>query len=213
MRTAKSLARLAAYLEAEGFRVLNVGYPSTSFPIDQIASAVHGEVLAFAEEVGTVHFVGFSMGGLVIRAYLQAHRPGNLGRVVMIGTPNNGSEVADLLKDVGLFRKAMGPAGQQLVTDQTSFRHLFGEVGYELGVIAGRNLNPLSRIIFGAPNDGKVSVASTFLPECRDHIVVRRNHTFIPLASKVHAETAIFLRTGHFSPGSARMLGLETAGA
>lgn len=209
MRTAKSLARLAAHLEAEGFKVLNVGYPSTTLPLGEIAEAVHDDVSAFAAQMGTVHFVGFSMGGLVIRTYLQAHRPDNLGRVVMIGTPNNGSEVADLLKDVGVFRRIMGPAGQQLVTDQSSFRHLFGEVGYELGVIAGRNINPVARAIFGAPNDGKVSVASTFLPGCRDHIVVRRNHTFIPLAKKVHSETATFLRTGRFSPGSARMSAYE----
>ena len=51
------------------------------------------------------------MGGLVIRALLNRYRPDNLGRVVQIGTPNHGSEVADFLKNDWLYRLFFGPAG------------------------------------------------------------------------------------------------------
>jgi pimeloyl-ACP methyl ester carboxylesterase len=172
----------------------------------ELAEEVHGPIAAFASRVSRVHFVGFSMGGLLIRTYLKVHRPSDLGRVVMIGTPNSGSEVADLLKDRRLFLSLLGPAGQQLVTKQDAFRHLFEDEGYELGVIAGRNVvNPVAAAIFKSPNDGKVSVASAVLPGCRDHIVLRTNHTLIALLGKTHAETVGFLRTGRFSEGSARM--------
>ena len=72
-----------------------------------------------------VHFVGYSMGGLIIRAYLQKYRPQHLGRVVMLGTPNQGSEVADAIRHFWLYRRFYGPAGQELITDQTAFAHLF----------------------------------------------------------------------------------------
>ncbi len=214
MRTSKSLSRLAAHLAGEGFEILNLDYPSTRQSLAELSEDVHGAVSAFATQIDRVHFVGFSMGGLVIRAYLKAHRPLNLGRVVMIGTPNNGSEIADLLKDNRFYKALLGPAGQQLVTNQAAFRHLFEDEGYELGVIAGRNVaNPIAAAIFRAPNDGKVSVSSAVHPGCRDHIVIRTNHTLIALSGKTHAETTEFLRAGRFSSGAARMVNVSGRGA
>jgi pimeloyl-ACP methyl ester carboxylesterase len=213
MKSSKSLSRLAAHLASQGFAVLNLDYPSTRMSLAELRETVHEQIAAFASRVARLHFVGFSMGGLVIRAYLKAHRPQNLGRVVMIGTPNNGSEMADLLKDNKLFVSLLGPAGQQLVTNQSSFRHLFEDEGYELGVIAGRNVaNPIAAVIFKAPNDGKVSVASAILPECSDHIIIRSNHALIALSRRTHTETCAFLRTGRFSGGSERMSTVSGAG-
>ena len=87
---------------------------------------------------GALHVVAHSMGGLLARAYLARHRPARLGRVVMLGTPNGGSEVADLLRGWPLYRLVFGPAGQQLVTAQAeALRAAFGAVDYELGSLAG----------------------------------------------------------------------------
>lgn len=193
MRTSRSLSRLAARLAVDGFEVLNLDYPSTRLSLAGLAEDVRRSVAGFAERVD------------LIRAYLKTHRPSNLGRVVMIGTPNNGSEVADLLKGSRLFQSVLDPAGLQLVTNQDAFRHLFEDDGYELGVIAGRNIaNPIAAAIFKAPNDGKVSVASTLPPGCRDHIVIQSNHTLMALSRRTHAETATFLRNGKFSEDSDR---------
>lgn len=212
MRTSRSLSRLAAHLAGKGFEVLNLDYPSTRLSLAELAEDVHGAISAFSRRVDRVHFVGFSMGGLVIRAYLKVHRPANLGRVVMIGTPNSGSEIADLLKDNRFYTALLGPAGQQLVTNQAAFRHLFEDQDFELGVIAGRNVaNPIAAAIFRGPNDGKVSVASAVLPSCRDHIVIRTNHTLIALSGRTHAETCEFLRVGRFSKGAVRMAKVSTA--
>ncbi|MNV22846.1 Alpha/beta hydrolase family protein [compost metagenome] len=212
MRTSRSLSRLASHLGGKGFEVLNLDYPSTRLSLGELAEDVHGAISAFSARVDRVHFVGFSMGGLVIRAYLKVHRPANLGRVVMIGTPNNGSEIADILKGNRFYMALLGPAGQQLVTNQTAFRHLFEDQDFELGVIAGRNVaNPIAAAIFKGPNDGKVSVASAVLPSCRDHIVIRTNHTLIALSGRTHAETCEFLRVGRFSEGAVRMAGISTA--
>lgn len=144
-RTKKSMAKLAGFLSGHGYRVVNVGYPSTKFSISDLIDIVRPEIDGAAKEAGEgrVHFVGYSMGGLVIRAFLTRYRPANLGRVVMVGTPNNGSQIADFLKSWPLYRKVYGPAGQQLITDQTAMAELFGAVDYDLASSPGTG--PLTR--------------------------------------------------------------------
>jgi triacylglycerol esterase/lipase EstA (alpha/beta hydrolase family) len=127
-RTKKSMEKLASFLSGHGYRVVNVGYPSTRFSISDLVDIIRPEIDDAVKKAGDgrVHFVGYSMGGLVIRAFLKSYRPAKLGRVVMVGTPNNGSQIADFLKSWPLYRKVYGPAGQQLITDQTAMTELFG---------------------------------------------------------------------------------------
>ncbi len=200
LRTRWSMARLARRLEAEGRLVANIDYPSRRHPLERLAEIVHPEISALAARVeGRLHFVGHSMGGLLIRAYLARFRPANLGRVVMIGTPNRGSELADLLADLRLYRALFGPAGRQLVTDQSGFADLFGPVDYEVGIIAGRlSANPLGEFIFGGPNDGKVSVARARLDGARAFAALPVSHTFAMESRTVWRHVSTFLDTGAF---------------
>lgn len=198
-RTRFSMRRMAKFLNGHGYRVLNIGYKSTRFPLDILATHIHEQIDTFSKTVDQVHFVGYSMGGLLTRTYLTLYRPANLGRVVMLGTPNKGSEVADKLKNFWLYRKSYGPAGQQLITDQTSFEKLFSIVDFPLGVIAGsRSLDPLGSWIIGQPNDGKVSIESTRLNGMTDHLVVPVDHTFMPTHKKVWDATLHFLQHEKF---------------
>lgn len=193
---------LAHMLEREGYRTLNLDYRSNRAPLETLAEEIHPAIAAFAASFsGAVHFVGYSMGGLLIRAYITRHRPANLGRVVMLGSPNQGSEVADFVQNWRLYRRIYGPAGQQLVTRQQSFAALFGVVDYPLGILAGTSgwLDPLGSALIRAPNDGKVSVASTKLPGMRDHRTLRVTHTFFPHARNAWREVLHFLKMGRFS--------------
>jgi triacylglycerol esterase/lipase EstA (alpha/beta hydrolase family) len=203
-RTKKSMQKLAGFLSGHGYRVVNVGYPSTRFSISDLVDIIRPEIDDAVKKAGDgrVHFVGYSMGGLVIRAFLARYRPAKLGRVVMVGTPNNGSQIADFLKNWPLYRKVYGPAGQQLITDQTAMTELFGTVDYELGIIAGnRTIDPVSSLIIGlrVPNDGKVSVESTRLDGAAAHIVIPANHTFLPANKTMWSETLSFLQDGRFT--------------
>ena len=140
------------------------------------------------------------MGGLLIRAYLNKYRPEKLGRVVMIGTPNQGSEVADFVQNWRLYQKLYGPAGQQLITKQDSFSHFFGQVDYELGVIAGnRPIDIISSRIISKPNDGKVSIDSTKITGMKGHVVVPSSHTFFPTHKQTWQQTLNFLQNGQFT--------------
>nr|WP_250808178.1 alpha/beta fold hydrolase [Neorhizobium tomejilense] len=188
------------HLEREGYSVLNVDYPSTTHPIQTLAEIVGDAIDAHGLTVsGRLHLVGFSMGGLVIRAFLRDRVPVNLGKVVMIGTPNHGSEMADFLKGFAPYRYLYGPAGQQLVTDQKDFAAIFANDGMDLGIIAGdTTYNPVARRLFGKPSDGRVSVESTKLECAADHLVVHSNHTLLPHNPEVMRQTSFFLRSGRF---------------
>jgi len=130
---------MQAAIEGCGFATLNLGYASRRKALEQLAERHPSGHRSFAAGIeGSIHFVGHSMGGLLARAYLGKYRPKRLGRVVMLGTPNGGSEIADRLKNVKAYRAWFGPAGQQLITQRdAALDAILPPVDYPVGIIAG----------------------------------------------------------------------------
>lgn len=188
-------------LKKPGRRVLLIDYPSTR---DRIESLVKDELApaidsAEIDSGQPLYFVTFSMGGIMARTYLRMHRPGNLNRVVHIAPPNHGSEVADWLKKIPLFRWGFGKSGQQLTTDPDSLPNQLGPAHYEAGVIAGcKSLDPWFGWMFKGPHDGKVSVESARLDGMKDFAIVPSNHYLIMNHPRTLELTDRFLRDGNF---------------
>jgi len=198
-RTSASLTRLERALRASGFATLNIDYASRRKPITALADDIHPEVARFAERDAPLHFVAHSMGGLVTRAYIAKYRPDRLGGVVMLGTPNGGSEVADLLSRYRLYGAFYGPAGLELTTARRP--NALPAVNYPVGVIAGnRFIDPVAGLfVLPKPNDGRVSVASAMLAGMADHIVVKASHTGLPRNGVAIEQTIAFLHEGRFN--------------
>lgn len=204
-RTKLSMACLASRLEQQGYDVLNFSYPSIRSSVTDSTTYLHQELQSrLPARAGRVHFVTHSLGGIVVRAYLKQHPPANLGRVVMLSPPNQGSEVVDRLRDNFLYRLATGPAGQELGTEESSIPNTLGDVGFPLGVITGgRSFNPLFSAWIAGPNDGKVSVQRAKVSGMTDFLVVPHSHSFIMRSSAVARQVVHFLAHGKFSPPAA----------
>ena len=194
----------------EGYEVHNWDYPSTTLTVKECAEYLVQRNLrsVFNSSAKKTHFVGFSMGGLVVEEILENFRPENLGRVVSIGTPHHGSEVADFMKSNPLNRQyydfVFGPAGGDLTT---AFRQavLAGvqNIDYDLGCISG-DVNKgyiISRHLFkGQPNDGRVAVYSSQHPHMKDHVIVPANHADIKEDDDAIRHVVNFLKDGQFKP-------------
>jgi pimeloyl-ACP methyl ester carboxylesterase len=200
-RTSRSMLPMQRALTQAGYQVFNVNYPSRTASIEKLGDDAIGSAVndANAQGATTIHFVTHSLGGILVRSYLARHTVANLGRVVMLGPPNQGSEVVDKLGSFRLFRKINGPAGNELGTRKDSTPNRLGPANFCAGVIAGdRSINWINSLLIPGGDDGKVSVERTKLAGMAGHIVIHAAHPFLARNRTAIRQTIYFLRNGHF---------------
>ncbi len=200
-RSPRSMDKLAERLQDRGYSVLNLAYPSRDHSIEYLAEEVLRPRIELLLNSGParIDFITHSMGGIVVRYYLRHHRLENLGRVVMLAPPNQGSELVDRMKTIPLLERSLGPAGRELGKDRDSLPLKLGRARFELGIIAGnRSGNLLNSILIDGPDDGSVSVRSTRLPGMDDFIVLPYSHRSLLKSDEVIEQALHFLEHGEF---------------
>ncbi|HAK51481.1 MAG TPA: alpha/beta hydrolase [Gammaproteobacteria bacterium] len=180
LRSASSMEEMEQAFIDEGFEVVNVDYPSRDHPVEDLAPLVINKGVGACPDGSTIHFVTHSLGGILVRYYLEHHELSRLGRVVMLAPPNKGSEAVDGLKDFPGYHLLNGPAGMQLGTDENSIPSAMGPVEFEVGIIAGtRTISLILSQFLPNPDDDKVSVERTKVDGVKDFIAVPHSHPFI----------------------------------
>jgi triacylglycerol lipase len=201
-RTHRNMNWIARSLEREGHRVVNWGYPSRHGTIEEHGAALAAELsrLASQNPDEPIHFVGHSLGGLVIRHAVNhsaCPSQAKTGRCVQIAPPNRGSTLARQLGKTNLVRRLFRHgAGQQFATWEPS---KFDTLGHfpptmDILVIVGTaGFNPL----LSGPNDGKVTHTESHLDTPHTLKRVRAGHSWI-----CHWPSTIQLTKEHITRGN-----------
>lgn len=184
-------------------RTLSFPYPSVNADLAANARAL-GEFLGGAR-ADTLHLVAHSMGGLVILELFDSITSGRLasgrvlppGRVVLLGSPVQGSRAARKLAQRSFGRRLLGRTAREALL---ASRTRIWAGARDLGVIAGDLPIGFGRLVgpFDEPNDGTVMVSETRLDGARQHLTVHASHSALVYAAGVARHTAAFLRDGRF---------------
>jgi triacylglycerol lipase len=200
-RSSRSMEPMRRALVQAGYCVTNVNFPSRHGTVEALSESAIGSALEDCRRRGAakVHFVTHSLGGILVRSYFARHAASDVGRVVMLGPPNGGSEVVDRLGASWLFSLVNGPAGRELGTRADSLPNRLGPPKFYVGVVAGdRSINWINSLLIPGLDDGKVSVERTKLAGMADHIVVHATHPLMMRKREVICQTIEFLRKGNF---------------
>ncbi|NNC63971.1 MAG: alpha/beta hydrolase [Gammaproteobacteria bacterium] len=184
-------------------RLTRAGFAATQFRYRTIIQNVDRSAAALAEYVAatpgdTVHFVGHSLGGIVILKMIEHYGVERIGRIVSLGSPFRGSISANNLRRLPGGKCLLGRAMAQ-ANEEAAERTWSG--ARELGVIAGDHARGMGRVIgvLPKPNDGTVTVDETRLPGATDHIVLPVTHLSMLWSADVAEQVIAFLRDGHFT--------------
>ena len=202
-RTAHSMSPVAREAKRRGYAVLNLGYPSRTASVADLAEHVAHSIQRFAPEAPALDFVTHSLGGILLRVAVGAGLIplDRIRRAVLLAPPNQGSEAADFMVRVPLLRRVPGVALGELGIGADGVVARLGRVSFECGVIAGsRTVNPILSLVIPGPDYGKVAVARATASGVRDFLVVPHSHPFIMRAAGVHRQIFHFLAHGHFTP-------------
>jgi hypothetical protein len=197
-RNTTSMWLLASRLEKAGYYVQRVGYNSLDQNPDEILKDISLQINQCCQKHSqSVHFVGHSLGGLMARAYLQNNKVDNLGRVVLLGTPNKGTEAADHFSNSWLM-EILGPTAKALGTDNNSFPNSLKAPYYPVGIIAGEIKSKFNNPVIPGKDDGIVSVEANKIDAMTDFIVIETSHSMMRYNSEVADQTIEFIKNGMF---------------
>lgn len=199
-RTSLSMELMAWSLEDQGYRIANVDYPSREHRIEELAPmAIEAGLSECRGSDDAIHFVTHSLGGILVRLYFSENDMDNLGRVVMLAPPNQGSGAVDELRNMPGFDWLNGPAGYQLGKGAESVPLMLASPNFEFAVIAGdRTIDPVTSAVLDDPDDGRVSVSDTHLDGMKEFRLVGASHAFIMQKREVLRLVRNFLEHGTF---------------
>lgn len=183
-----------AYIAA---RLARAGYATRSFAYrgrDPLEANI--ERLARFVDGRAVHFVGHSLGGVLIYDLLRAHPDMASGRVVLLGAPVRGCFAGRRLGSAAIGRWMLGACA-----DRWRERDAAWQRQEPLGVIAGTLPLGLGRALGALPgdNDGVVRVEETTVDGMTERVLVRQGHSMLAVSARVAGLVRQFVSTGRFA--------------
>jgi pimeloyl-ACP methyl ester carboxylesterase len=200
LRGSSSMNKIKYGLVSHGFRVTGFDYTTKDGTIEEISDRLHERI---KKSRGKINFVTHSLGAVIVRYYISKYKPENIGRVVMIAPPNNGSSYAATLSRIPIYKKIFGSSGMEIAGGKNCIVNRLPVPDFEFGIIAGgtgseTGWNPFLK----GDNDGTVLVEETIIKGMADFILIKGQHSLLLLDKNVVSESIYFLKKGKFKKKS-----------
>ena len=198
-RTASNVGKMKKHLESLGYDIFAPTLPTTFKRVDGCTGKLERILARFpSEEYSKVHFVGHSMGGLIIRRFLSRNKISNLGRCVLIATPNGGSDLAEKVNGMLYLAALISPPLLDFRPPGLQIGPPLNSPAPEFGVIAGTKSPLIPGALIKRDNDGRVAVQATAFDGMKTITVIHFRHTRIHKKPEVARLVDGFLQNGHF---------------
>ena len=191
------LAWLARRLRRAGYAVRVYSYPSTRLDLRVNAELLNRYLRACAAD--TVHLVGHSLGGVLIRALFHYYPDQKPGCIVTLAAPHGGSVVARRLARSALGRRLLGRCVLQFLR---GVPRTWAPPARALGVVSGGLAFGLGRLFHPGlprPNDGVLTAAESTMPGATDQITLPVAHSGMLFAPAAARQVRHFLAAGRFA--------------
>lgn len=198
----RSMKPLVDHLRASlDATVLAFGYAST-----KAAIADHGRALATVvaglPAAESVSLVGHSLGNLVARSWMGQADEGDLrrlGRMVMLGPPNQGSDLARMASRVWPLAALQTGAARDLAIDWQAVAARLPAPQCPFGIVAGGKGDGAGySLLLDGDDDAVVRVAETHLDGADDFLLLPIQHAAMMKSPTVQEAVTAFLATGQF---------------
>lgn len=199
LRSGKDMRFLEKGIKGEGYATIAVNLPLTFGSLEDGCKSLHIQVARIIKKFNKVHFVGYSMGGLVIQKFLSLNPIDNLGNCIFIATPNRGSKLANIASMFPGVARIFKPL-KDLTTNRKLddvFKH---HKEMKVGIIAGnKNKIIFSKLFMSPTSDGMVELHSAKLDNMHDYTDFPYSHNEIHFKEEVLSAVIKFIKHGKFS--------------
>ncbi|MCL1991988.1 MAG: alpha/beta hydrolase [Spirochaetes bacterium] len=188
---------LSCGLKARGIDNIAVKLPARFNTLNNCLDSLHLQIGNVVKKHKTVNFVGHSMGGLIIRSYINKHQLENVGRCVFIATPHLGSKLAGISARIPFYAKIFKPINDLLPSSEN--KYLLENKKIEIGIIAGnKNGTVFGKMFLSKNSDGRVETASALSDDAKETVVLPCAHKKIHRKKETLDKVASFILSGAF---------------
>lgn len=191
LNKAPIMAYLVYQLRKLGYRIHFFNYKTLHFNREETLNSLK----RLCDGLDNIYFVGHSMGGLVLREFIQTHPSPKYKAVVTLGTPHQTSSFAKHVSSSELNNLLGINEESGLISDLRDYEGI-----PPLGSIAGNKGDTFLNKIKGIQeeSDGTILVEETRGVNFSDHIVLHLSHSTLLLSKEVVSQINYFFNNFKF---------------
>ena len=196
-RTPRNMSVLKDFFKSQGYRVVSPRLPTTFGSLEECTEEFESRFSEIQGDWSRIHFVGHSMGGLILRNFLSRNKVKNIGRCVLIGTPNKGTNLASMISWCRPVRKIVKPL-DAFQPGGLDIPPPLNRPHPDIGAIAGDGDGLFPGTFIPGENDGRMPVDSVSFEGMKERVVLGYHHNEIHRKNDVAELVYRFLREGTF---------------